>query len=247
MHDFLNSVSVVVGGTSGIGEKVASDLCAFGSDVILVGRNAEKLDRLTNQLPRSHGLQADVSSPAECRRLATKIGGEVESIDFLVLSVGNFEQCAIDEINQEHLDAVFSANVFGPLLLLRAILPLLKKGRGKSIVAISSILAHFGAAETTAYAASKGALSAAIRALAIELATHSIRANSVSPGHVETPMIEGLLQNPRERREIERQYPAGRIGLPADVSQLVTFLLSRRASWITGCDYQIDGGRSALI
>jgi len=106
-------------------------------------------------------------------------------------------------------------------------------------------LAHVGAPKMSVYCASKGGLSALVRALAVELAPLQIRINAISPGHVNTPMITGLLQSRENYIAIEKQYPLGRIGTPENIAGLVLFLLSSEASWITGVDYIIDGGRLA--
>ncbi|MCP4374120.1 MAG: SDR family oxidoreductase, partial [Deltaproteobacteria bacterium] len=111
----------------------------------------------------------------------------------------------------------------------------------------SSILGHYGGNGVDIYSCSKGGLSILIKNLAFELAQDKIRINAISPGHVRTPLIRDLINDEKSLNEVVKLYPLGRIGEPEDITPFIIFLLSSYASWITGCDYIIDGGRSTTI
>lgn len=244
-NSFIDKWAVIVGGSSGIGAAIAELLSSAGCHLILVGRNSRKLEMRAKTLRNAKIIQGDISELSEHHQLIMEISSYTKQIDYLVISSGIFMPLEFDQITESDWDCVLNTNLKGPFFLTQQILPLLKKGLGKSIVFISSALAHVGATESSSYCASKGGVSALVRALAVELAPIDIRVNAISPGHVDTPMIKDLLTSNESRNKIRQQYPLNRIGKASDVAHLVSFLLSNHAEWITGVDYSIDGGRSA--
>lgn len=241
---FVGKTSLVVGGSSGIGAEVASQLDELGSHVILVARQEERLQSAVSSLRKGTVVRADISTRDGCVSLAERVSQEVEAIDYLVFSAGVFHVSLVDDLRERSWQETLDTNLSGALWTVQTLLPLLCTGVGKSIVLISSILAHTGSKGTSAYSASKGGLSALARQLALELAEHRIRVNAISPAHVETPLIADLLESDEQRQAIQAMYPLGRIGQPIDIASVVLFLLSQLSSWVTGADIVVDGGRS---
>lgn len=240
---FADRWTVVVGASSGIGAAVSQHMLSNDARVVAIGRSRERLISLSSRFPRAHVLLGDVSRPGEVRRLAGAVEAVTPRVDHLVISSGILKIGRLGDISEEEFDSVVSTNLKAPLFLIQAFLPVLRRGEGKSVVVLSSSLAHRGACGLSVYCASKGGVSSMVRAIAVELAPCGIRVNAVSPGHVDTPMISGLLSSPGSRAAVERRYPLGRIGSAEDVAALVAFLLSDASGWITGSDYVIDGGR----
>jgi NAD(P)-dependent dehydrogenase (short-subunit alcohol dehydrogenase family) len=238
-------VALVVGGSSGIGASISSILASSGVRVVLVGRDGARLDALTRSLPHASALSRDMTSHEDCLALRSELEALVEHLDYFVYSAGVFAPSPIQQVTREDWNLMLDTNLTGAFFAFQSALPLLGKGTGKSAVFISSILAHRGAPETAVYSAAKGGVSALTRALAVELAPQGIRVNSVSPGHVRSPMTRDMLSEADGLDSDCALYPLGRLGCPEDVAELVLFLLGGRSSWITGADYLVDGGRMA--
>lgn len=244
---FYKKNAAVVGASSGIGSRVAIDLGELGSNVVLISRNKERLLSVADQITNHFVSCGDIKTVNGCKTIVKDISNQVDHIDYLVISAGVFKTSTILDASEKTWDYIFDNNLKGVFFFIQQLLPLLKKGVGKSIVVVSSILAHFGGSDVGLYSASKGGLSTLIKTLAIELSEYQIRVNAVSPGHIDTPLISELIKDLKFRKEVEKLYPLGRIGTTHDVSPLMIFLLSEYSSWITGCDYIVDGGRSASI
>ncbi len=242
---FKGRKALIVGGSSGIGFQVSSDLTILGAQVLLTGRDEKKLVTAREALPKAEVFAANLSSREDCMLLTKKIMAHSKTLDYLVISLGRFMLTPVKTTKDTDWDRMINENLSMVFWLVQQIIPLLSRGQGRSIMVLSSILAHYGASNVHAYCASKGGISTLVKSLAVDLAKHHIRINAVSPGHIETPMIANLIGSRQKRARIEAMYPLRRIGKPSDVSALVLFLLSPYASWITGCDYIIDGGRSA--
>ena len=247
MYDFQNKNAVVIGASSGIGAQVAKDLNKSGANVILISRNYKKLDSMAKSFKESHAIYGDISDISNSLKIVEAISSKFYSVDFLVITSGNFKISPINDCSENDWDYIFDTNIKGVFFFIQGLIPLMKKGTGKSIVIVSSILAHFGGYQTSFYSAAKAGLSSLVKSLSVEISKHDIRINAVSPGHIDTPLIAGLLSDAILKEEIINLYPLKRIGTVKDVSPLILFLLSDFASWITGSDYLIDGGRSATI
>jgi NAD(P)-dependent dehydrogenase (short-subunit alcohol dehydrogenase family) len=240
-------IAVVVGGSSGIGKATARMLANDGDMVALVARSKPRLDSAASDIfGKINTFAGDASFPSGVVDISQSLKERYSHVDYLVLSSGLFETCSITSLSEDHWDDVMNNNLKGPVFLVKSLLPLLKKGKGKSIVFVSSILAHVGAPNCLSYCAAKGGLSSVVRALASELAPLRIRVNSVSPGHVDTPMIRSLIRSNDEASKIAAQYPLQRLGEPDDIAGLIVFLLKKQSSWITGVDYLVDGGRTSV-
>jgi len=244
---FKDKKAIIIGASSGIGSQIAKDLAEYGVFLFLVSRNKKRLESSYRKIDNKLIISSDISDCNECKRVANIISENTKFIDYLVFSAGMFKVTSIENTNEHDWNQLFDINLKSPFFVIQNILPLLQKGNGKSIVLISSILAHFGGFQTSLYSSSKSGVSSMIKSLCLELAKDNIRINSVSPGHVDTPLISDLIKNEENKKEIIEKYPLGRIGSVKDISPFVLFLLSDLCSWITGADFIIDGGRSATV
>jgi NAD(P)-dependent dehydrogenase (short-subunit alcohol dehydrogenase family) len=241
---FKDKKVVIIGASSGIGEDVAKKLSHAGAATLIFSRRIDDLKKISGGMKNSIPAFGDISTFEGCKNICKNIHQHFQYIDHLVISAGVFTCLPFDLITEEELNTALNTNLKGPFFIIQHCLPMLKEGSGRSIVVISSELAHLGAVNTSAYAASKGGLSALVRSLAIEFTKYNIRINSLSPGHIDTQMISNLTSSQTKRKSLESQYPCGRIGCVNDISYFTLFLLSNESSWITGMDYLIDGGRS---
>ncbi len=247
MRGLRDQLVVVTGATSGLGRASVVRLAEEGARMILVGRNQAALE----DLAAAHGDRvqgtyvrdlADAAAGAELMA-AWKDAGPVAG---WVLAAGIQELRPLMMESWASLERTWAANVAGSLSLLAAALKTRRVARGGSIVMFSSAAASAGGAGLVSYAASKGALEAAVRSMALELAPQAIRVNAIAPGVIPTPMSEKYLGklNAQQVEHLKAEHPLG-FGTPEDVAGTVAFLLSSDARWITGTTIQIDGGLSA--
>lgn len=241
--DFSKRVAVVTGASSGIGKSIAETLLRYGCIVFGIGRDAKRLKPLESIFPNYRSIPLDISVPISGEKLAKIIQKETKHLDFIVNCAGTFYQSSIIKTKYEDFDRMYRTNVLGILITTKECLRLLRLGDKPAIVNIGSVLATVGACNTVAYSASKGAVVSLTKAMAQELAPLGIRVNCISPGHVETPMIENLIRKAGNRKKLSQKYPLGRIGMPKDVVDMALFLLSDSAGWITGQNIIISGGR----
>ncbi|MCK6562479.1 SDR family oxidoreductase [bacterium] len=245
--DFSNTVSVIFGGTSGIGFQVAQDISALGGKLIIVSKDEQKLIKVAHQFRNCDYIAADISQYSNCVRISDEIHHSFNKLDFLVFSAGVFYPASFEKTTEKIWEETINTNLKSSFFLIKSLLPLIKTGKGKSIVLLSSILASFGTPNVSVYSISKSGIIALTKSLSIELAEHKIRVNCVSPSYVRTPMTEPLINDSVKYSEIISRHPMGRIGTTNDVSNLVLFLLSDSSNWMTGQNLVIDGGRSTRI
>ena len=234
---------MVTGGNSGIGYATAKKLKAQGAEVIIAGRNEERVAGAAEELGVT-GLVADVTSLPALDRLVEVVGSEFGKVDILFVNAGIFQPAPVGQISEELFDHQMGINFKGAVFTIEKFLPLLSEGA--SIINLSSVNAYTGMPNTAVYAASKAALNSYTRTAATELAPRKIRINSVNPGPVFTPifgktgMSEDQLSGFAEA--MQKRIPLKRFGQPEDIANLVSFLASDEASFITGSEYNIDGG-----
>lgn len=235
--------AVITGGNSGIGYAAAEDLLAKGAEVIITGRNAERVSSAAEALGVK-GIVADQSSLSDTDRLVAEVKEHWGSIDILFVNAGIFAPAPVGSISEEVFDQQMGINFKGAVFTTEKFLPILNEGA--SIINLSSVNAYTGMANTAVYAASKAALNSYTRTASTELAAKGIRINSVNPGPVSTPIF-GKTGMPEEQlngfaRAMQERVPLKRFGQPQDIAKLVSFLASDDASFITGAEYNIDGG-----
>lgn len=243
MSTFSGKVAVVTGGNSGIGYATAKKLKDNGATVIITGRNQQKVQQAAQELG-TKGIVADVQHLNQIDNLVEDVKKEFGNIDVLFVNAGIFDPAPVGSISEEMYDRQMGINLKGAIFTTEKFLPIINEGG--SIINLSSVNAYTGMPNTAIYAATKAALNSYTRTAATELAPRKIRVNSVNPGPVSTPIFQKTGM-PEEQlngfaEAIQNRVPLKRFGQPEDVANLVAFLASDDASFITGAEYNIDGG-----
>lgn len=240
-------VALVTGGTTGIGLATAQVLHKRGYAVMVTGRNADTLAAAQRVLPDDVVVfRADARSVADADAVAAELSRRFGKLDLAFLNAGVTSLVPLEALDEETYDWHFDTNLKGQVFLLQKVLPLL--GRGSSVVLTSSTGSDRGNPGMAVYAATKGAQLSLMRTLAVELAPRGIRVNAVSPGPIETPMMTKLGMPADKLDDFKVSFaariPTGRFGTPEEIGNAVAFLGSAEASYITGANLVVDGGRS---
>lgn len=257
MKEFEGKVAVVTG-TTGIGRAIAKRLACGGASVVACGIDADanrKLQQESNAQGHSlHVELCDVSRSEQVQALVAKAAAHFGGLDFLVNSAAIHPFGNAVETEPETWNRCLAVNLGGVYLLAHFGIPELVKRGGGAIVVVASVQGHACQRRVAAYAASKGGLLSLTRALALDHAADHIRVNSISPGSIRTPMLEGAARHFSPdlpvATTIERfgaAHPLGRVGTVEEVAELAAFLLSDRSAFCTGGDYLVDGGLLAGI
>ena len=235
--------AIVTGASRGIGAAIALALDRVGARVALVARDRAALEAVAAQLHNGPlVLVADLADPDVPARLVADARDQLGAIDVLVNNAALAARAPTEELDAALVDRLYAVNVRAPLLLIAALVPgMVERGRG-AIINISSGSAVVGTPRRAAYAATKGAIDAATRSLAIELGPHGIRVNSVAPGVVDTHMWARNKAIPGVIEEIEALTPLRRWATPEDIADVVVFLASDAARFVTGETMCVDGG-----
>ncbi len=238
--------AIITGGTSGIGIAAAKIFLAHDFNCVLAGRSRERFDGVKAELNgHAEFISADVRSVADCDKIISRTVEIFGGVDVLVNSAGIYGEGAITSADEKFFDDIFATNVKGTFFTARAAVDELIKRRG-SIVNVASDAGLRGNYFCAAYSASKGAVVAFTRSLALELASLGVRVNCVAPGDVLTPLTAAQLQASGSTvAELAKIYPLGRIATAEEVAAAIYFLASEAASFITGAILSVDGGLTA--
>ena len=238
-------VAVVTGAGRGLGRACALALGQAGAEVVAVSRTMSDLEALAGEIRDGGGaarpLVCDVTDKAA---IAAAIGAE-PAIDILVNNAGiNFPEPFVD-VSEDHYDRIMALNVKAAFMVSQAAARIMIAGNGGAILNMSSQMGHVGAASRTVYCASKHALEGLTKAMAVELAPHAIRVNSIGPTFILTLMTRPFFDNAEFRDDTLRRIPMGKLGELEDIMGAVVFLSSPAAALITGAALTIDGGWTA--
>ncbi len=238
-----NKIALITGSESGIGKSTAKIFVNNGYKVI-----GTYLKQIKNKDSRNIDYyQIDISNYLEWKKLSTYISKKYKKINVLVNSAGVRLSGNIETTSLSDWTYHINNNVTGTFLACKHILPLLKKSKHSSIINLASINSIRGAKNMLAYATSKSAIISFTASLAVDLSKHKIRVNAVAPGAIDTPMLasykKDLTLNEYEKR-MRENHPIGRIGKPTEVANVIYFLASEAASFMTGLTIPVDGGRS---
>jgi NAD(P)-dependent dehydrogenase (short-subunit alcohol dehydrogenase family) len=241
-----NKVAIISGGGSGIGKAIAQAFERDGASVAIAGRDTRKLEAAAQEIgAKCMPIAADVSRTEDVQKLVAAAVEKFKRVDILVNNAAVLLPGTAEQLSEEDFDETFAINVRGLWLLSRAVLPQMRASGGGSIINIGSVLSMLGARNRIAYAASKGAVLAMTRAMALDHAAENIRVNCICPGIVETEMVARFSMDENARRQRLAMHPLGRFGKPEDVAGLAVFLASDESAWITGTEQTVDGGYSA--
>lgn len=239
-------IAVVTGAGRGIGRACAARLAAQGATVLLVGRDATRLEEAAAHIAEAErracavALPCDVADPAATRELFQRVFREHKRLDTLVANAGVMDDALIGMVTPELVQRVFATNTHALLYGAQYASRLMARGGGGSIVALSSIVGVQGFAGQSVYAGSKAAVIGIVRSLAQELAAQQIRVNAVAPGFVDTDLTRALPE--AKRAQTLARIPMGRAGTPDDVAEVVAFLAAEASRYVTGQVVGVDGG-----
>lgn len=241
-------VAVVTGGGSGIGESISIRLAAQGARVFLLDYSSEGGQRVESVIKQAGNtaqfIQCDVSKAASVQQALDQIG---DRLDILVNNAGVAHVGNVENTSEEDFDRIYQVNVKGVYNCLKSGIPLMKM-HGGAIINMASVASLTGIKDRFAYGMSKGAVHTMTLSVAKDFLEYNIRCNCVAPGRVHTPFVDGFLAKNYPGKEAEmfeklsKTQPIGRMGQPDEVANLVAYLASDEASFITGSIYPIDGG-----
>ncbi len=238
-------IALVTGASRGIGAAIAIEMAEAGAKVVVnyqVNREgAERVvERIRQQGGEAHPFKADVSQPDEVKAMFEFIASQLGGVDILVNNAGIHQHLIVEELSLSDWERVISTNLTSLFLLTQAVLPYMKAQRWGRIVNISSLSGFAGTRVESHYAASKAGVVGFTKAVALETASFGITVNAISPGSIETDML--AVTTEERRQKLISEIPVGRIGQPEDIAFGVRFMVSPRASYITGQTIHMNGG-----
>ena len=239
----MNKTALITGASGGIGKSISETLAAKGYNLLLhYNTNQNAAAELAEKLSQMFGvnaeiLQADLSAQDGADKLTSSI---VQPIDAIVLNSGRSHFGLITDVDNATVQEMVQLHVASPYMLTRNLLPGMIRNKSGAIVAVSSIWGEIGASCEVLYSMAKGAQHSFVKGLAKELAPSGIRVNAVAPGAVDTNMMNQF--TPSEKEEIADEIPIGRLARPQEIADATAFLLSEKASYITGQILSVNGG-----
>lgn len=239
-------IALVTGGSSGIGLATAQQFVKEGAYVYITGRRQSELDKAVKAIGENQAkaVRADSSNLADLDRLFAQIKQEKGRLDVVFANAGGGSFSPLGSITEEHYDQIFNTNVKGVLFTVQKALPLIPDGG--SIILNASVVSQKGMEAFSVYSATKAAVRSFARSWTTDLKSRKIRVNAISPGPIDTPILDGLGETEEQRNGIKSyltsQVPLGRIGQPDEIGKAAVFLASPDSSFIAGVELFVDGG-----
>jgi len=249
MPRLQGKVALITGGSSGLGLATAQRFAREGAFVYITGRRQDELKMAVTLIgERAAAVRGDVQNLQDLDRLYERIRSEKGRIDILVANAGFIDPQPLVEATEKNFDQTFGINVRGLLFTVQKALPLFRDGG--AIVLISSIAAFKGIPRYTAYSATKASVRSFVRTWTAELKDRGIRINAISPGAIDTPIIDAQAATKEGADAIRESFkaatPLNRLGRPEEIAAAALFLASDESSYVAGADLVVDGGLSAL-
>jgi NAD(P)-dependent dehydrogenase (short-subunit alcohol dehydrogenase family) len=245
MSRLAGKVAVITGGSSGIGLATAQRFVDEGAYVFITGRRQSELDKAKALIGDGVSTFAgDVTVGADLDRLFATVLAEGGGLDILVVNSGRLQKEELGKITEENFDATFDVNARASLFTVQKALPLMRTGG--SVILVGSVAGHVGIRGNSAYSATKAALRSYVRTWTREFGDRGIRFNTLSPGPVDTPMMDGQAHSVEQVTAIKAQYaaavPLNRMGRPDEIAAAALFLASDDSSFVAGAEVSVDGG-----
>jgi NAD(P)-dependent dehydrogenase (short-subunit alcohol dehydrogenase family) len=238
-------IALITGGSAGIGLATAKQFVEEGAYVYITGRRQHELDAAVASIGSNvTAIQSDVTKCADLDRIYAQIGKEKGRVDVLFANAGGGPLVPLGSITEEHYDSVFNLNVKAVVFTVQKALPLMPDGG--AIVLSASIVDVKGFPAFSIYSATKAAVRSFARTWATDLKDRRIRVNAVSPGPIDTPLLNEAFANPDDRKALVATVLMGRLGRPEELAKPVVFLASDDASFITGAELYVDGGAAQV-
>jgi 2-keto-3-deoxy-L-fuconate dehydrogenase len=256
MFNLQRKTAIVTGGGSGIGKAIAELFASQGAEVFILELNKSTADDTVKSIEVASGkataFSANVSDQAQVKEVVSLIAQKIGRIDILVNSAGISHIGRLDNTLEEDFDRIYQVNIKGVYNVMHAVIHYMKQQGGGVILNLASVAGSLGLSERFAYSMSKGAVISMTLSVAKDYIHQNIRCNCISPARVHTPFIDGYIAKnyPGQEREmfekLSKTQPIGRMGKPSEIASLALYLCSDEASFVTGCDYPIDGGFTKL-
>lgn len=245
MH-LKNKVTIVTGGSRGIGFEIAKLFSKEGSKVVITSKDPSRLKRAAKLIPGVSVIPADIKNEKQVKNVISKTMKKFGRIDILVNNAGIFPKIKLlHEIKEPEWSEVIDVNLTGQYRFTKEVIPFMKKNGGSIInIASDAGLKAFEGFNADAYSASKAALILLTKTWALEYAKNKIRVNCICPGVVDTDMTKPFLRTKKDRDLMNHEHPIGRMGTPQDVAKAGLYFASDDSSWTTGAILAVDGGES---
>jgi NAD(P)-dependent dehydrogenase (short-subunit alcohol dehydrogenase family) len=242
-------VAIITGGASGIGESAARLFAREGAKVVIADLNDERIRTVVDEIRigggEASGIRCDVSREADVKELIQRTVETYGKLDILFNNAGTILPKSLEEVEEEEWDRLFAVNVKSMYLTIKHAIPYLKETQGR-IVNMGSMTGIMGQQNNASYCATKGAVHALTKALALDYAPYGVRVNAICPAGVNTPLLERWIAKQKDpvqaRQNQDRSHMLGRTASPEEIAQVALFLVSNESSFVTGNVMPVEGG-----